>query len=323
MYSPYEEEYLQDLWGGGVPWIPPTEPDPPPQSQPPPGDIPWGQMNPPQNVDGGWQDDHTGGFVPGSSQNPAGYQDISYWASRGVPPDEIFDFETGQPRPGWARTDRGYQRTGNSGPAPDPYGGGEYYGGGGGGNYGMLPPRSPFTGQLNYPQFNAPQFNAPAPFSYDPFSYESFSAPTIEQAQKEPGFEYAMQQGLKALENSRAYQGTYRSGATIKGLNDYARNMANQNYDRVYERSADMYDRNRANAFGTYSTNRNNAAEDYSRNYGISRDVFDRNYQGAKDTYSGQAREAELNFGNQWDQYVYENDDAFRRWQAMLNANSF
>lgn len=206
-------------------------------------------------------------------------------------------------------------------PTPDPY---VYPGGGGGygGYYGAPPPLRPFTGQLNYPQFVAPQFQAPAPFKYDPFSYESFSAPTLEQAQKEPGFEYAMQQGLKAMENSRAYLGTYRSGATIKGLNDYARNMANQNYDRVYERSADMYDRNRANAFGTYTTNRNNAAEDYSRNYGISRDVFDRNYQGAKDEYAGRARESELNFASEWDRYVYENDDAFRRWQAMLNANS-
>ncbi len=183
------------------------------------------------------------------------------------------------------------------------------------------PVRTPL-GALNYPAFNAPQFAAPSPFAFDQFAYEDFKAPTIAEAQAEPGFEYALNQGLKAYENSRAYLGTYKSGSTIKGLNDYARNMASQNYNQVFERQGQTYDRNRANAFGTYQANRGNAADAYATNYGISRDVFDRNYQGAKDTYAGRAREAELNFAREWDQYAYEGDDAYRRWLALVNANS-
>ncbi len=157
---------------------------------------------------------------------------------------------------------------------------------------------------LNYPQFNAPTFTAPAPFSY-----ADFQAPTLQQAQNEPGFQFALEQGLKAMENSKAYQGTYRSGGTIKGLNDYARNAANQNYNDVFRRSGETYDRNRSNAADIYSTN-----------YGVSRDVFDRNYQAAKDTYAPQARAAELNFSRNWDQYAYEGDDAYRRWKAQIDA---
>lgn len=201
-----------------------------------------------------------------------------------------------------------------------PHGGG---GGGGGGDYGgYQPPNYGSLPALNYPSFQAPQFNAPSAFSYDPFAYESFQAPSIAEAQAEPGFEYALGQGVKAYENSKAYLGTYKSGSTIKGLNDYARNMANQNYNQVFERKGQTYDRNRGNAFQNYTANRTNAADAYATNYGISRDVFDRNYQGAKDEYAPRAREAELNFGRQWDQYAYEGDDSYRRWKAMIDANS-
>ncbi len=175
-------------------------------------------------------------------------------------------------------------------------------------------------GPLNYPAFHAPTFTAPAPFSYDPFSYESFQKPTVQDAQNEPGFQFALQQGLKAMENSKAYLGTYRTGGTIKGLNDYARDAANQNYNDVFRRSGETYDRNRGNAFGNWSANRNNAAENYQTNYGISRDVFDRGYQGAKDEYAPQARAAELQFGRDWDQYAYEGDDEYRRWKAKIDA---
>lgn len=183
-------------------------------------------------------------------------------------------------------------------------GGGDY----GGGDYfsGLQPPSRMPLSALNYPQFQGPRFTPPKPFEFEPFK-----APTLAEAQAEPGFDYALQQGLKAMENSKAYLGTYRTGGTIKALNDYARNMANQNYGQVYSRAADTYDRNR-----------NNAASNYATNYGISRDVFDRDYQGAKDTHASNARGRELEFAREWDQFAYEGDDAFRRWKAIVDANT-
>jgi hypothetical protein len=191
---------------------------------------------------------------------------------------------------------------------------------GGDGGY-QAPERRPLRA-LNYPQFNAERMGAPTPFSYDPFAYESFQAPTIGEAQQEPGFDYALQQGIKAYENSKAYLGTYKSGGTIKGLNDYARNMANQNYSQVFDRKAQTYDRNRGNAYGQWSANRDNAADAYATNYGISRDVFDRNYTAAKDEYAPKARSSELEFARDWDQYAYEGDDEYRRWKAQIDANT-
>lgn len=188
--------------------------------------------------------------------------------------------------------------------APVDYG----YSGGGGGEYfgGMAPPARTPLAALNYPALNLPRMQAPPAFSY-----EDFRAPTFEEAQNEPGFDYALKQGIKAYENSKAYTGTYRGGATIKGINDYARNMAAQNYGQVFDRKAQIWDRNR-----------NNAASNYMTNYGVTRDVFDRNYGATKDEFAPKARGTELQFARDWDLFAYEGDDAYRRWKALVDANT-
>lgn len=97
-----DDDEWYDVWNNMA-----DEPAPyvaPPQGSP----VTWGSMNPAPNVPGGWSDAHTGGFVPANSNAPSGTQDLSYWASRGVPADQIFDFATGQPRTGWQRTATGY-----------------------------------------------------------------------------------------------------------------------------------------------------------------------------------------------------------------------
>lgn len=56
---------------------------------------------------------------------PGVYQDINWWAQHGVAAGEIFDTMTGQLKPGWARTAKGYERTGGApaGPPGGPQGG--------------------------------------------------------------------------------------------------------------------------------------------------------------------------------------------------------
>ena len=50
----------------------------------------------------------------GGQAPPVSYQDTMYWNSQGVTNDQIFDTTTGQLRPGWQRTARGYERTGGA-----------------------------------------------------------------------------------------------------------------------------------------------------------------------------------------------------------------
>ena len=55
---------------------------------------------------------------------PGGYQSIEWWQQQGTPTIDIFDPMTGQLKPGWTRTAKGYERTGApAGPAAGSTGG--------------------------------------------------------------------------------------------------------------------------------------------------------------------------------------------------------
>lgn len=77
-----------------------------------------------------------------------------------------------------------------------------------------------------------------------PFSVDDFHV--------DPGYQFALDQGQKALQNSAAAKGGLFSGATGKAINEYAQGVANQQYSTAYDR---------------YNTNQNNL---YSRLAGLS-----------------------------------------------------
>lgn len=100
----------------------------------------------------------------------------------------------------------------------------------------------------NYlPQPTVPQ--APA------FSYADYALPSLQDAENQPGYQFGVQQGEKALQQSRASQGLLRTGGTLKDILDYGRNAATQNYGNVVAQTEGAYDRNRAGAVQSYNTN--------------------------------------------------------------------
>lgn len=233
--------------------------------------------------------------LPPNSNRPAGTQDLSAWLARGVTPDQIFD-ENGQLRPGWTRVASGYEHTGVAPPATTPQT-----------QFDPLPPGGPGPGpsgnlfgpgpQLRsldslWPAWNPQSFNAPAPFSYP-----DFARPSMEDAENEPGYNFAATQGRKGVEATKAAQGVYRSGQTLKDIYAWASEFAKQNYSGVFDRS-----------LRTYDTNRNNAADSYMTNYGIGRDVFDRNYSAYNTGNQGLRQKATLDFGRDWDLYQSDLD---------------
>lgn len=52
----------------------------------------------------------------------------------------------------------------------------------------------------------------------------------------DPSYNFRLQQGLGAVEQSRASQGGLLSGATLKALNNYAQDYASQEYANAYNR---------------------------------------------------------------------------------------
>lgn len=59
-----------------------------------------------------------------------------------------------------------------------------------------------------------------------------------------PGYQFALQQGLKGTNNSLAAQGLGLSGAQAKGLSQYATGLADQTYGEQYNRALSTYNTN-------------------------------------------------------------------------------
>jgi len=69
----------------------------------------------------------------------------------------------------------------------------------------------------------------------------TFQAPTAEQAAATPGYQFTLQQGQNAVQNSAAAQGGLLSTGALKTLAGYTTGLANQTYNDVYNRALTEY----------------------------------------------------------------------------------
>lgn len=92
--------------------------------------------------------------------------------------------------------------------------------------------------------------------------YGQFQAPTLQEAQNTPGYQFTLQQGENALQNSAAARGDLLSGNTMKALTDYGQNLANTTYNDVYNRALNSYQTNAGNFY-------QNQANQYGRLMGL------------------------------------------------------
>lgn len=92
---------------------------------------------------------------------------------------------------------------------------------------------------------------------------QKFTAPTAAQAEQTPGYQFELQQGLNAAQNSAAGRGGLLSGGTLAGLNNYAQGVASTNYQNTFNNALTQYQ----SAYQSFLNNQNNA---YSRLMGLS-----------------------------------------------------
>jgi len=64
-------------------------------------------------------------------------------------------------------------------------------------------------------------------------SYTPFGTP---QFQTDPGYNFRMAEGMKALERSAAARGLLQSGGTLKGIQQYGQNLASDEYQNAFNR---------------------------------------------------------------------------------------
>lgn len=99
------------------------------------------------------------------------------------------------------------------------------------------------------PTFQQPVYKQPPPLTLDPFH-----VPTLQEAESQPGYQVGVDQGEKALQQSRASQGILRTGGTLKDILDYGRNAATQNYGNVFNQGMAAYNADTASKIGAYNS---------------------------------------------------------------------
>jgi hypothetical protein len=83
---------------------------------------------------------------------------------------------------------------------------------------------------------------------------EKFKAPTAATEQNDPGYQFRLQQGMKALQNSASARGDLLSGNTLAATTQYGQDYASGEYGNVYNRAMQEYQ----NRFNVYSANQTN-----------------------------------------------------------------
>lgn len=105
--------------------------------------------------------------------------------------------------------------------------------------------------------------NALAPGGSLTQQFGQFQAPTAAQAAAMPGYQFQLQQGENALQNSAAAKGGLLSSGTAKALDQYSQGLASTDYGNLFNQALSGYQTN----FNTFNTQQNEA---YQRLAGVS-----------------------------------------------------
>jgi hypothetical protein len=106
--------------------------------------------------------------------------------------------------------------------------------------------------------FTIPNYNGPygPTYHFQPppdFVPPQFGVPTLQDAQNEPGYQFRLQAGQSALDNSAAAKGTLRTGGSLKDLVEYGQNFGAQEYQNVFNRALQGYNTNYTAAKDAYA----------------------------------------------------------------------
>lgn len=96
----------------------------------------------------------------------------------------------------------------------------------------------------------------------------SFTPPSQEEALQDPGYQFALGEGLRALQGSAAARGTLRTGGTLRDLMDYGQQAATQRYGDVYGRQYQLARDEFAPKYGAWQTRYGGDLSRWTTRYG-------------------------------------------------------
>jgi len=159
----------------------------------------------------------------------------------------------------------------------------------------------PAAADAPYP--DVPVYRGPDRPEFTDFTHDKFQAPTLEEARRDPGFEFRMKEGLRALENSGAAKGMSRSGQQAKGLMGWAGDLADTTYGKVYGRSKDVYGMNYGLAKDIHDDQRRNLVDAYGMERQEARDVFEPKMQAWPMQYQMAGLDRDQEYDRAWQEY--------------------
>lgn len=86
-----------------------------------------------------------------------------------------------------------------------------------------------------------PQYTGGYGYEVPELNLPDFVAPDSETLLNEPGYQFRLGEGTRALEQSAAARGTLRTGGSLKDLINYGQAAASQEYENAFGRAVQAY----------------------------------------------------------------------------------
>jgi len=105
-------------------------------------------------------------------------------------------------------------------------------------------------------------------FQFDTYTPDKFGFTSQDFLNnKDPGYEWRLQQGQKALDRQGAAAGRFLSGRQLQATSDYNQGAASQEFQNAYQRALGTFNTNEGNRFNAFSTNQGNRFNAYQANF--------------------------------------------------------
>jgi len=162
--------------------------------------------------------------------------------------------------------------------------------------------------------FTADQFTGPGAYK----SPDKFVMGDITQ---DPSYQFRLQQGQQALENSASAKGLLRTGGTMKDLIDYGQNAASQEYGNAYNRQFGAYQADVQNQQAAYDRQLQGAEASYDRNYQANLTQNELAYNRASSEYDRNAQLGAQAWDRNFNAGMAQNEQAYNRSATEYDRN--
>ena len=159
-----------------------------------------------------------------------------------------------------------------------------------------------------------------APQGLDPRAF-AFQAPTAADMQQDPGYQFRLAEGQKALERSAAARGNLLSGGFARGLTRYGQDVASQEYSNVYQRKMGENTMRYGRALTQNEAAYQRALEQYKMRYNVGQEAW-RNTMSPWQTMAGFGQTAATNMAQMGGQYANRAGDLLTGQGAALAAGT-